>query len=112
MNYGEETARLEYRLRSSMIVYAHTVVPPALERRGIAGRLAKEVLDCAPGQQTVSRGPKPIRRRLHREASASGLPLCGGRLRLAAPARRQLSIKRKPQLRNESLSDRRPNKPR
>src|SRR2546428_5342040 len=47
IHVGDDTARLEYRLRGSTIVYTHTVVPLALEGRGIAGRLAKEALDYA-----------------------------------------------------------------
>ena len=47
IRYGDDMARLEYRLGGSTIVYTHTVVPPALEGHGIAGRLAKEALDYA-----------------------------------------------------------------
>ena len=47
IHYGDDLARLEYHLRGRTIVYTHTIVPPALEGHGIAGRLAKEALDYA-----------------------------------------------------------------
>ncbi len=47
IHYGDEMARLEYQLRGPTIVYTHTVVPKALERHGIAGRLARAALDYA-----------------------------------------------------------------
>jgi uncharacterized protein len=47
IHYGGEMSRLEYRMRDSVIVYTHTVVPPALEGHGIAGRLAREALEYA-----------------------------------------------------------------
>ena len=47
IHYGDEMARLEYRLSGPAIVYTHTVVPLVLEGHGIAGRLAKEALDYA-----------------------------------------------------------------
>jgi predicted GNAT family acetyltransferase len=47
IHYGEEMARLEYRLRASTIIYTHTVVPPSLKGHGIAERLAREALDYA-----------------------------------------------------------------
>lgn len=42
-----ETATITYRLASERITFIHTRVPPALEGRGIAARLARYVLDDA-----------------------------------------------------------------
>ena len=47
LRYGDSLAWLEYYLRGSTIIYTHTIVPPALEGHGIAGRLAREALDYA-----------------------------------------------------------------
>jgi predicted GNAT family acetyltransferase len=47
IHYGDDLARLEYRLGDSTIIYTHTIVPPALEGHGIAGRLAGHALDYA-----------------------------------------------------------------
>jgi len=47
IRYGDDLARLEYRIHGSTIVYTHTVVPPALERHGLAAKLAKHALEYA-----------------------------------------------------------------
>ena len=47
IHYGDGMARLEYRMHDSTIVYTHTVVPPALERHGLAAKLAKHALEYA-----------------------------------------------------------------
>lgn len=43
----EGTAFVEYNLYNNGIVFTHTEVPPALEGNGLAGILAKFVLDYA-----------------------------------------------------------------
>lgn len=45
-----QLAVLVYELDGDTIVYLHTDVPPALEGRGIAGKLAKTALDDARAQ--------------------------------------------------------------
>ena len=42
-----ETAFVTYRRKDGVITFVHTEVPPALEGRGIASRLARHVLDMA-----------------------------------------------------------------
>lgn len=41
------TAVAEYRLGDGTITFTHTVVPPALEGRGIGSRLVKAALEAA-----------------------------------------------------------------
>ena len=59
IHFGDEMARLEYRLRDSTIIYTHTVVPENLEGHGIAARLARHALDYArdAGLSVVPRCP-------------------------------------------------------
>lgn len=40
----------DYRLRPGVMVMPHTVVPPALQGRGIAAELVRTALDWARGQ--------------------------------------------------------------
>ncbi|RMH94535.1 N-acetyltransferase [Lysobacter pythonis] len=42
-----ETARLDYERDGSVMVITHTVVPPAIGGRGIAGQLVRAALDHA-----------------------------------------------------------------
>jgi uncharacterized protein len=44
---GDALAVLEYRLAGRKMIFTHTGVPPALEGRGIASRLARAGLDYA-----------------------------------------------------------------
>lgn len=43
--------RADYELRPGVMAMTHTVVPPALEGRGIAGQLVKAALQWAREQQ-------------------------------------------------------------
>ncbi|MCC7363319.1 MAG: N-acetyltransferase [Dehalococcoidia bacterium] len=45
--YDERTCELTYRREPGCIRFTHTRVPKELERRGIAGRLARHGLDYA-----------------------------------------------------------------
>ncbi|MGH7540608.1 MAG: GNAT family N-acetyltransferase [Gemmatimonadota bacterium] len=47
MTLGGQTAYLEYTLGPHRLVLLHTEVPPALEGRGVAARLARHALDLA-----------------------------------------------------------------
>lgn len=40
-------AQIAYRMRGNVIVFTHTEVPPELEGRGIASRMARFALDLA-----------------------------------------------------------------
>jgi predicted GNAT family acetyltransferase len=53
------TGFLQYIRRADYVVYPHTVVPPELEGRGIAGRLSRHALDDARarGLKVVPRCP-------------------------------------------------------
>ncbi len=52
MRFPEGIAELQYRLRGpSTIVLAHTEVPPQLQNRGIAGKLARAALEHARDRQ-------------------------------------------------------------
>jgi uncharacterized protein len=44
---GDDVALLQYRMRDNSIAYTHMEVPRALERHGLAARLAKHALDYA-----------------------------------------------------------------
>lgn len=52
---GELTGHAEYRLRSDRMLITHTEVDPALQGRGLAGRLARGALDAARagGRQVI-----------------------------------------------------------
>ena len=45
-----ETAFCEYRIEGGRIIFPHTVVPPALEGRGVGTRLVKAALADAAAQ--------------------------------------------------------------
>jgi uncharacterized protein len=45
-----ETAILTYALRDGVIVFTHTIVPDALEGRGIGSRLVRAGLEYARGE--------------------------------------------------------------
>jgi predicted GNAT family acetyltransferase len=42
-----ETAFAEYRLKGDVIVFPHTVVPPAFEGKGVGGALVRHALGVA-----------------------------------------------------------------
>lgn len=42
--------RADYELHNGIMAMTHTVVPPALEGRGIAGQLVRSALEWARGQ--------------------------------------------------------------
>jgi uncharacterized protein len=42
-----QVARIEYSRENGTIIFSHTEVPPALEGKGIAARLAKAALEYA-----------------------------------------------------------------
>jgi predicted GNAT family acetyltransferase len=45
LEIGGETAFAAYRLEGPNIVFTHTIVPPALEGRGIGSRLVRDALE-------------------------------------------------------------------
>lgn len=47
VDLGEEKAILIYRTKVGLLILLHTGVPPAFQRRGIAGRLATAALEYA-----------------------------------------------------------------
>ncbi|WP_246396001.1 GNAT family N-acetyltransferase [Gluconacetobacter tumulisoli] len=51
MNEGNAVAFVDYSWKQGHLVLRHTEVPPALQGRGIAGRLARAVLDEARRRQ-------------------------------------------------------------
>lgn len=46
----DETAFSQYRLRDGLIIFVHTIVPPALEGKGVGGALARAGLAFAREQ--------------------------------------------------------------
>lgn len=54
-----QRSMIQYQMRGDTIVFVHTEVPPALEGRGIAGRMARFALDDARarGLKVVPRCP-------------------------------------------------------
>lgn len=50
LQVGDHLALVEYMLANTNIIFTHTEVPPALEGKGVGGKLAKFVLDYAVAQ--------------------------------------------------------------
>jgi uncharacterized protein len=48
---GGETAIAAYQREGDVIVFTHTVVPPAIEGRGIGSKLVRAALDAARDQK-------------------------------------------------------------
>lgn len=55
----DQRSMIQYQMRGDTIIFVHTEVPPALEGRGIAGRMARFALDDARthGLKVVPRCP-------------------------------------------------------
>jgi hypothetical protein len=76
---GGHTAHIEFERFAGGIAFLHTVVPPALEGRGVGSRLARHVLDYARAQGLLVRPDCPfVRACIDRHADYQPLSLAHG----------------------------------
>ncbi len=48
----DQRSMIQYQMRGDTIIFVHTEVPPALEGRGIAGRMARKYYSADPSSPT------------------------------------------------------------